>query len=253
MERRRTRYPGIYEYSARGGRRRYQVVYRTGRTVDAPQRAASFDTLKDARNYQISQSHRVREGTFFDPKKSEITVTEFFHEVMRLGGRSHREGYPPNVPITDLRNGVLGPTDRRGLRPPVEASGPGRWMGPRPTRLQGERRRALPRDAQGRRHPGCPLPTVVEASREHRRSLLPVDEPLRELGPDADELPVPGVHAEGEVAGMQLIDPAEHKRIRRHPLHLLPPDDLVHSDQDGTAPRRRLVPPVGGTLVCHLR
>ncbi len=86
MERKRTRYPGIYEYTARAGRRRYQVVFRTGRTVHAPQRAASFDTLKDARDYQISQSHRVREGTYLDPKKGEITVAEFFHEFMRLAG-----------------------------------------------------------------------------------------------------------------------------------------------------------------------
>jgi len=86
VERRRTRYPGIYEYTARGGRRRYQVVFRTGRAVDAPQRAASFDTLKDARDYQISQSHRVREGAYFDARKGEITLSEFFHEFMRLAG-----------------------------------------------------------------------------------------------------------------------------------------------------------------------
>lgn len=86
VEWRRTRYPDIYEYTARGGRRRYQVVFGTGRAADAQQRAASFDTLKDARDYQISQSHRVREGTYFDPKKSEITVAEFFHEFMRLAG-----------------------------------------------------------------------------------------------------------------------------------------------------------------------
>ena len=86
MERRRTGYPGIYEYTVRGGRRRYRVVFRTAWAVDAPQRAASFDTLKDARDYQISQSHRVREGTYFDPKKGEITVAEFFHEFMRLAG-----------------------------------------------------------------------------------------------------------------------------------------------------------------------
>lgn len=61
MERRRTRYPGIYEYTARGGRRRFQVVYRPGRGVDAPQRAASFDTLKEARDHQISRGHTVRE------------------------------------------------------------------------------------------------------------------------------------------------------------------------------------------------
>jgi hypothetical protein len=86
VERRRTRYPGIYEYTARGGRRRYQVVFRTSRTVDATQRAASFDTLRDARDYQISQNHSVREGTYFDPKKGEITLTEFFQEFMRLAG-----------------------------------------------------------------------------------------------------------------------------------------------------------------------
>jgi hypothetical protein len=52
-ERRRTRYPRIYEHTARSGRRRYQVVFRTSRTVDATQRAASLDTLRDARGCPI--------------------------------------------------------------------------------------------------------------------------------------------------------------------------------------------------------
>jgi hypothetical protein len=50
-ERRRIRYPRIYEHTARSGRRRYQVVFRTSRTVDATQRAASLDTPRDARDY----------------------------------------------------------------------------------------------------------------------------------------------------------------------------------------------------------
>jgi hypothetical protein len=42
--------------------------------------------VTDARDYQIAQSHRVREGTYFDPKKGEISLAEFFHEFMRLAG-----------------------------------------------------------------------------------------------------------------------------------------------------------------------
>lgn len=120
MERRRTRYPGIYEYTARGGRRRFQVVYRVGRGAHAPQWAASFDTLKEARDHQISQGHRVREGTYFDPKKGEITLAEFFREFMRLAGPEEpktRSNYEANFRTTSSRCWVRGrfemPTRRR--------------------------------------------------------------------------------------------------------------------------------------------
>ena len=160
---RRTSYPGIYEYAARGGRRRYQVVFRTGGAIDAsPQRAASFDTLKDTRDYQISQSHRVREGTYFDPKKGEITLA-------RVLPRVHASGRTRGGEVEDELRGEL-----------PEPRGAGAGLAGDPRRRRGSAGRAagggsseaapLERRQQGHGQAGPrPRPADLQCGGEARR------------------------------------------------------------------------------------
>jgi integrase len=118
MERAKTRYPSIYEYPGRHGKSRYQVVYREGRGPGARQRARSFSTMTQARDFQISTGHSLREGTYHDPNKGKVPLAEFFEEYMRRmppPEQKTRSSYRRNFELHV--SPVLGPRDLNDIGP----------------------------------------------------------------------------------------------------------------------------------------